>query len=38
MYHTYEEYEKILSEIPYDIIEQHLQRRKQETDDFMEGY
>jgi hypothetical protein len=34
-YKTLEDYEKILSEIPYSIIEDHLRRRKEEVDDFM---
>jgi len=35
VHRTLEDYERILSEIPYDIIEEHLRRRKEETEDFM---
>ena len=29
-------YEKILRKIPYSVIEDHLRRRKEEVEDFME--
>lgn len=34
-YQTLEDYERILSKIPYDVIEEHLKRRKEEVNDFM---
>lgn len=38
MYRTLEEYEKVLSEIPYNIIEEHLKRRRENNEDFMQGW
>lgn len=29
------DYEKILEKIPYNIIEEHLKRRKEEAEDFL---
>lgn len=37
-YKTLEDYERILSKIPYEVIEEHLKRRKEEADDLMKGY
>lgn len=37
-YHTLEDYEHILSEIPFEVIEEHLKRRREAAEDFMEGY